>query len=329
MRVVPIRERVTSQPEAWSVERSPAVSTAPKNGIPPVGLSHQSETSLIYHGKAGVVRRVDGTASAFLGSVNESASAWRVNYELLWEDNDPETIAWVQEEFDALWNDARAVDLACCPFIAQDVERIIARRVVEPEEWKTNFDPTTAAATAAVESPVYRREQGLWPHQKYFARLALERHRLGGARLVLADQVGLGKTIQLAMAALLMALDDPAGGPILVLAPKPLLQQWQDELMELLSLPSARWNGRAWVDENDLEYPSEGVKSLGKCPRRIGLLNLGFHDCSLPGRGLTGECLKVCFVMANGFSRMGRGEAIRWRGNVCREGSSRFHSGSG
>ena len=229
----------------------------------------------LIHGKAGVVRRADGTATAFLGSVNESASAWKVNYELLWEDNDPETIAWVQEEFDALWNDPRAIDLACCPFIAQDVQRIIGRRVIEPEELKATNDSTAAAAAAAVESPVYRREQGLWPHQKYFARLALERHRLGGARLVLADQVGLGKTIQLAMAAMLMALDDPAGGPILVLAPKPLLQQWQDELMELLALPSARWNGRAWIDENDLEYPSDGVKSLGKCPRRIGLVSQG------------------------------------------------------
>lgn len=229
----------------------------------------------LIHGKAGVVRRPDGTATAFLGSVNESASAWKVNYELLWEDNDPETVAWVQEEFDALWNDARAVDLACCPFIAQDVQRIIGRKVIEPEEWKATVDPVMAAAIAAVETPVYRKEQGLWPHQKYFAKLALERHRLGGARLVLADQVGLGKTIQLAMAALLMALDDPEGGPILVLAPKPLLQQWQDELMELLLLPSARWNGKAWVDENDLEYPSEGAKSLGKCPRRIGLVSQG------------------------------------------------------
>jgi hypothetical protein len=229
----------------------------------------------LIHGKAGVVRRADGSATAFMGSVNESLSAWKLNYELLWEDNDPETIAWVQEEFDALWNDARAVDLACCPFIVQDVERIISRKVIEPMELQSIADPTLAAAAAAVETPVYRREQGLWPHQKYFARLALERHRLGGARLVLADQVGLGKTVQLAMAAMLMALDDPDGGPILVLAPKPLLQQWQDELMELLLLPSARWNGRAWVDENDLEYPSDGAKSLGKCPRRIGLVSQG------------------------------------------------------
>lgn len=229
----------------------------------------------LIHGKAGVVRRSDGTASAFLGSVNESASAWKLNYELLWEADDAETVAWVQEEFEALWNDPRAVDLACCPFIAQDLQRIIKRKVIEPAELKALPDPTVAAAAAAVETPVYRREQGLWPHQKYFARLALERHRLGGARLVLADQVGLGKTIQLAMAALLIALDDPAGGPILVLAPKPLLQQWQDELMELLQLPSARWNGRAWIDENDVEYPSDGPKSLGKCPRRIGLVSQG------------------------------------------------------
>ena len=229
----------------------------------------------LIHGKAGVIRRNDGTATAFLGSVNESATAWKMNYELLWEDDSQETIAWVQEEFDALWNDPRAIDLSCCPFIVQDVERIVSRRIIEPDEFQATEDLTTAAAAAAVETPVYRREQGLWPHQKYFARLALERHRLGGARLVLADQVGLGKTIQLAMAALLIALDDPNGGPILVLAPKPLLQQWQGEMMELLQLPSARWTGKAWVDENELEYPSEGARSLGQCPRRIGLVSQG------------------------------------------------------
>lgn len=236
----------------------------------------------LIHGKAGVVRCADGSASAFLGSVNESASAWKLNYELLWEDDSDDAVNWVQDEFNALWNDPRAMDLSVCPFIAQDVQRIASRRVIDPEHWKSTEDPTAAAAAAAVETPVYRREQGLWPHQKYFAQLALQRHRLGGARLVLADQVGLGKTVQLAMAALLMAMEDPDGGPVLVLAPKPLLQQWQGELMELLQLPSARWNGRAWVDEHDLEYPSEGVKSLGKCPRRIGLVSQGLVVRGLP-----------------------------------------------
>lgn len=272
------------QPEAAppaAMPRYQALFAALTSGKMEVRVLPDSAFGLI-HGKAGVIRRADGTAISFLGSVNESASAWKVNYELLWEDDSPDTVAWVQEEFDALWNDPRAMDLACCPFIVQDVQRILTRKVIDPAEWKETIDPTDAAAAAAIETPVYRREQGLWPHQKYFARLALERHRLGGARLVLADQVGLGKTIQLAMAALLMALDDADGLPILVLAPKPLLQQWQDEMMELLQLPSARWSGHGWVDENDLEYPADGIRSLGKCPRRIGLISQGLVVRGLP-----------------------------------------------
>ena len=271
------RSWCAGQPEtapSAALPRYQALFEALTSGRMEVRVLPDSAFGLI-HGKAGVIRRADGCAISFMGSVNESLSAWKVNYELLWEDDSDESVAWVQEEFDALWNDPRAMDLSVCPFIAQDVQRILKRRVIEPDEWKKTNDPTDAAAAAAIETPVYRREQGLWPHQKYFARLALERHRLGGARLVLADQVGLGKTIQLAMAALLMALEDPDDGPILVLAPKPLLRQWQDEMMELLQLHSARWNGRAWIDENELEYPADGIKSLGKCPRRIGLVSQG------------------------------------------------------
>jgi hypothetical protein len=223
----------------------------------------------LIHGKAGVVRYTDGRATTFLGSVNESATAWTLNYELMWEDDSAEAARWVTEEFDALWHHPSAVDLACCPFIESDIKRLAERKVIPLGEWQQTPEP----AAVAVESPIYRREQGLWPHQKYFVRLAMERHRLGGARLVLADQVGLGKTVQLAMAALLMALEDT--GPILVLAPKPLLQQWQGELMELLQLPSARWSGKAWIDENNVEYPSAGPEDLKRCPRRIGLVSQG------------------------------------------------------
>lgn len=229
----------------------------------------------LIHGKAGVIRRGDGTATAFLGSVNESATAWRINYELLWEDDNPETVGWVAEEFNALWHHAAAIDLAQCPFIVDDLKRIIARTVIEPEAWKEVTDIDQAVAAAAVETPVYRQYDGLGPHQKYFARLALERHRLGGARLVLADQVGLGKTVQLAMAAMLMALEDTTGGPILVLAPKALLEQWQEELKKLLNMPSARWTSKGWVDENEIVHVSHGARSLTECPRRLGLVSQG------------------------------------------------------
>jgi hypothetical protein len=228
----------------------------------------------LVHGKAGVITLADGTKTAFMGSVNESKSAWTLNYELMWEDPSPEAVQWVQEEFDALWTHHGAVPLA--EFIVEDIERLSKRVVIHSvNEWteeakKKSEDPP--AASAIVESPVYRKQAGLWEHQKFFVKLAFEAHlhNPGGARFVLADQVGLGKTIQLAMAAELMAL---AGDkPVLVLAPKTLLWQWQDELLELLDVPSAVWTGKNWVDENEVEYPAIGPEGIKKCPRRVGIV---------------------------------------------------------
>jgi superfamily II DNA or RNA helicase len=108
-------------------------------------------------------------------------------------------------------------------------------------EWRNTDNP----ASTVIETPVYRKEFGLWEHQKYFVDLAYKAHTKGlGARFVLADMVGLGKTIQLALAAMLMALE--GNKPILVIVPKTLIWQWQDELLNLLDMPSAVWNGRYW-----------------------------------------------------------------------------------
>lgn len=85
----------------------------------------------------------------FLGSVHESVSARNTNYELLWEDDSAEAVAWLQAEFDALWNDARAVDLSVYPFIRRGIDRIIRRTVVEPEELKKTEDTNAAAAAVA------------------------------------------------------------------------------------------------------------------------------------------------------------------------------------
>ena len=223
----------------------------------------------LIHGKAGVIRLADGRRTAFLGSVNESLTAWRLNYELLWEDDSEDAVRWVQQEFDALWHSPFAVELADA--VVQDVKRLAERRVIpDLDGWRKQPDP----AAPIIEAPVYRKEAGLWEHQKHFVKLAFDAHRgPHGARFVLADQVGLGKTIQLAMAAQLMAL---AGDkPVLVLAPKPLIWQWQSELRTLLDMPSAVWNGSNWVDENQIEYPSVGPESIRECPRRVGIVSTG------------------------------------------------------
>ncbi|MFZ3591519.1 phospholipase D-like domain-containing anti-phage protein [Bacillus sp. DJP31] len=223
----------------------------------------------LIHGKAGVITLQNGTKTSFLGSANETYSGWKMNYELIWEDASTEAVGWVQEEFDALWNDPTAVRLS--DFIVEDIKRISEREVIgSVEEWKKEAVP----ASTAVESPVYRQEFGLWEHQKYFVDLAFREHKKScGARYILADPVGLGKTIQLAMSAQLMALYGEK--PVLVIVPKTLLWQWQDELNTLLNIPSAVWNGKEWVDENGFVYPNRGVEDIKKCPRKIGIVSQG------------------------------------------------------
>lgn len=242
----------------------------------------------LIHGKAGIITRADGTKTAFMGSANESKSAWRLNYELIWEDDSPEAVRWVEEEFDALWNHKDCRRLS--EFVIEDVGRIARRKVIPSiEEWERNPDP----AAAVIESPVYRRELGLWEHQKYFVKLAFDTHQTPhGARFLLADMVGLGKTLQLAMSAMLMALTGDR--PILVLAPKTLLWQWQDEMKNLLDLPSAVWNGRQWVDEEGIEHPVMGDEGIIRCPRRIGIVSYGLitYGYSNPDKSKVPDLLK-------------------------------------
>lgn len=224
----------------------------------------------LMHGKAGVITYKDGSRTSFLGSINETKSAYTLNYEMLWEDDSEESVRWVQEEFDFFWNSQYAVNLA--DFIVNDLNRISRRIVIGLKDWRENSDEVVPSA--AVEEPVYRKEFGLWEHQKYFVELAFREHKKdGGARFLLADQVGLGKTLQLSMSAKLMALYGDK--PVLIIVPKTLVWQWQDEMKTLLDMPSAVWTGAGWQDENGYFYQADSVRSILKCPRRVGIISQG------------------------------------------------------
>lgn len=228
----------------------------------------------LIHGKAGVITLSNGKKTSFLGSTNESLSAWNLNYELVWEDDSKEAVDWVQEEFDALWNDSSAIPLS--DFIIDDIKRISERKIIDRvEDWKKS---DTGASPIVIESPVYRQQFGLWEHQKYFIDKAFNDHKMSyGARYILADQVGLGKTIQLAVSAELMALYGDK--PILIIVPKTLTTQWQEEMNELLDMPSAVWNGKSWVDENGMEHIGKSIK---QCPRKVGIISQGLIVAKSP-----------------------------------------------
>src|SRR2546427_3485802 len=100
------------------------------------------------HGKAGVIESADGSKTCFLGSINETKSAFAQNYEILWEDSSAEGVAWVEEEFDALWKDSYPLPEA----IIEEIKRIAERVEIRFNE----VQPGELAGAALAESPIYR-----------------------------------------------------------------------------------------------------------------------------------------------------------------------------
>jgi len=220
------------------------------------------------HGKGGVIEGPQGAIS-FIGSSNDSSRAWTRNYELVWEDDDPESVTWVQQEFDALWEKGFPLS----EFIVKQIGRLSQRTVLEHIGlWQEKPKPEPLLAEVPTSTELF----GFWDHQKYFINLAFNEHLKykedphRGARFMLCDGVGLGKTLQLGALAKLIGTLDPL--PILVIAPKPLLAQWQEELLLKLAVPSARWENGGWLTERDEFHPAL-LDRLTNCPRKIGIVS--------------------------------------------------------
>ncbi len=226
------------------------------------------KNKVFVHGKAGIIELADGTKTCFLGSINESRSAFAENYEILWEDTSDEGINWVDNEFEALWKDAYPLPDA----IVEEVQRIAERAEVSFDELSIKDLP--AAVTA--ESPLYRTGEELQPWQRSFVVTFLEHREIyGKVRLLLADEVGLGKTLSLATCAMLSAI--LGDGPVLILCPSTLVFQWQTELKDRLGIPSAVWlsNKKCWQDPHGHIIKTRGAQDVLRCPYQIAIVSTG------------------------------------------------------
>ncbi|UIJ83130.1 phospholipase D-like domain-containing anti-phage protein [Rhizobium leguminosarum] len=237
------------------------------------------------HGKAGVITTAHG-AVAFMGSINETRSAWAHNYELVWEDSSPEGVDWVQAEFDTLWDKGKPLPDA----IISEVGRLADRREVEIVEFAENAAAVAPAALA--ETPIYREGEALQPWQRAFVTQFLShRETYGKARILLADEVGVGKTLSLAASALLSVLLQD--GPTLILVPSTLTEQWQIELLDRLAMPVARWHStrKYWIDPNGRAIKGAGAADVARCPYAIGIVSTGliFHGMDHHGEPKAGS----------------------------------------
>jgi SNF2 family DNA or RNA helicase len=100
-------------------------------------------------------------------------------------------------------------------------------------------------------------------------------------RLLLADEVGLGKTLSLGTAALTLCLladsEHQVRRPVVVFAPATLCEQWQTEMLDKLGIPCARWDTlrKVWLDPDERAISAAGREQIAKCPMRIGIVSTG------------------------------------------------------
>lgn len=223
------------------------------------------------HGKAGVITRPDGTTSSFIGSINETANGWVQSYEMIWEDQSPEAATWVRSEFDWLWKKGVPLSQA----VIDEIGRTANKIEVQVEEMQS--DPVGLAKSVTVESPLVRRGEGLAPWQKAFVKIFVEHdQKYGAARLLLADEVGVGKTLSMAATGALSVL--MGHGAFLILCPATLTLQWQMELWDKLGLPSCVWARapqKGWLDHRGHLYRSRDPDDVLRCPAQIGIVSTG------------------------------------------------------
>jgi superfamily II DNA or RNA helicase len=230
------------------------------------------------HGKAGVIEAADGSRTCFLGSINETKSAFAHNYEILWEDPSPEGVAWVEEEFATLWKDAIPLPRV----IIDQVGRIADREEVKLADLK----PGEVPAAALAESPLYRAGEKLQPWQRAYMAIFLQhRETYRKVRLLLADEVGVGKTLSLAGAALLSVLLED--GCVLILCPSTLVFQWQTELVDKLGIPSAVWSStdKVWFDPDGRVIQTRGPEDITSCPYQVAIVSTGLITHQSPEAG--------------------------------------------
>lgn len=227
------------------------------------------------HGKAGVIELEDGRKLGFIGSMNETSSGWQRHYEILWEDESAEGVAWIEEEFEFLWNAARSLPDA----VIREVKRRGYRREIIFDEIDEDDD---LAPAALIESPLYRQGFALRPWQQGFVSECVRHyHNHGIVRLLLADEVGLGKTLSMGTAALTLCLlsdkEKKKRKPVIIFAPATLCEQWQTEMIDKLGIPCARWHTqkKAWLDPDNRIISPTGHEHIAKCPLRIGIVSTG------------------------------------------------------
>ncbi len=240
----------------------------------------------IFHEKAGILEDKTGNRLVFNGSLNETYSGWTQNWESFhvycsWKD-DHEHLDAEETSFQRLWADqdkaAKVMQLGKA--VKEDLLRFLPKDGEKPKRLQegpqTVFPPDETPPEPTPEEPQDRyktawdliydapKQPGTgdyigeatsavtpWPHQ---ARAFDRMYQNWPPRLLIADEVGLGKTIEAGLVIRQAWLSGRAKR-ILIMAPKAVLRQWQIELREKFNL-----NVPIYEDGALTWYPSPAMR---------------------------------------------------------------------
>ena len=215
----------------------------------------------IFHEKAGIIEDTAGDRIAWTGSLNETATGWQHNWESInvstsWR-GDRARVDAEDDNFQRLWSNRvkcatvldvpEAVRRDLLKFLPKDGLPARLRRGRDLPRLVTEAEPADDARRRWIWSFIHQAPSlppggdrvgeatapiDPWPHQvRAFERL----HAKWPPRLLIADEVGLGKTIQAGML-LRQAWLSGRARRILVMVPVAVMKQWQVELYEKFNL---------------------------------------------------------------------------------------------
>lgn len=248
----------------------------------------------IFHEKAGIIEDKTGDRIAFNGSLNETEAGWTRNWESLnifrsWLGDDPR-VAAEEANFKRLWDgeSKHVITMSVPDALRDDLLRFLPENDLPARLKKHEVEPPSAQPPEELlepppppAEPIIDLRRLVWAYIKEVPKMPGGGERVGEAtsnvepwphqirafqrlygnwppRLLIADEVGLGKTIQAGMLIRQAWLAEKAKR-VLILAPAGVCRQWQLELREKFNLNWPIYDGDrlCWLKPLEAGAPLE------------------------------------------------------------------------
>lgn len=280
--LVEVKERILEQvgrlEEEISINRIYAFASMLKEGLIDLKIaSHPAGPgAAIFHNKRFIFEDINGDLITGSSGMNETVRGLTRNFDDLtlqrsWIDSGSQLNAHL-ESFERLWAGNRK-DIIIRDIGDDFAQDLIRRLSPQAKRFKTTDDPNSLN----LQNLVFRSNEyyfqslpkvALFPHQERVVREALSEWPV---RKMLADEVGLGKTLEAGATINFLATRFGANR-VLIACPQGLMRQWRDEMWDRFGLEFYIWDSSSSEFEdlrgNRLSSTS-GMPLGGGMPERV------------------------------------------------------------